>query len=129
MFMLISAKALPRLISRVASAFSICRSCIADMTRRRQTYASLSALDDRTLKDIGLNRSMLMGIAVCRINSARDVEPMLLAEAPYADRRPTALAWLAGAVADAGERLEWDRPESLKVSLGPEQIKELRAVQ
>ena len=41
--------------------------------RRRRTYAALSALNDSTLKDIGLDRGMLLGVANgLSLNSARE---------------------------------------------------------
>jgi hypothetical protein len=73
--------------------------------RCRQTYGSLSELDDRALHDIGLNRSMLMSVAIHGIRTARDAEPMAKAFDANADRKPTLLTWLAKFVSDMRERL------------------------
>jgi hypothetical protein len=44
---------------------------MAAVAGRGETYHSLSALDDRTLQDIGLNRSMLISVAMHGSRSPR----------------------------------------------------------
>jgi uncharacterized protein YjiS (DUF1127 family) len=60
---------MPIAIAAVATA-------LATIASRRQTYHSLSALNDRTLQDIGLNRSMLMSMAMHGGRSPHDAEPV-----------------------------------------------------
>jgi hypothetical protein len=93
--------------------------------RRRQTYGSLSELDDRALHDIGLNRSMLMSVAIHGIRTARDAEPMAKAFDAHADRKPTLLTWLAKFVSDMRERLAAQELRRFETRLGPNQLKEL----
>src|SRR5215218_4526204 len=45
---------------------------VRTLLKRRRTYGSLSALDDRMLHDIGLHRSMLLGVAMHGVKSARE---------------------------------------------------------
>jgi uncharacterized protein YjiS (DUF1127 family) len=59
----------------IVSALAGCATAAADIRRRRHTYRSLSALDDRTLRDIGLNRTMLASVAATGVSSARDAAP------------------------------------------------------
>ena len=57
----------------------------AAAVRRQRTYVALSALDDRALRDLGLNRSMVMSVAAAsrstqwpdltRVSLRSDVEP------------------------------------------------------
>lgn len=61
--MIMLLKGLIELPPLLASALSSCTTSLLRNVRRRRTYASLSSLDDRTLQDIGLNRSMIMSIA------------------------------------------------------------------
>jgi uncharacterized protein YjiS (DUF1127 family) len=66
---------------------------VRTLLKRRRTYGSLSALDDRMLHDIGLHRSMLLGVALHGVKSAREAAP--LAKAAAADQRPTLTAAIA----------------------------------
>jgi uncharacterized protein YjiS (DUF1127 family) len=94
--------ALPRSIACTATS---CGTSLMTVLRRRQTYGSLSELDDRALRDIGLNRSMLLSVAIHGIRTARDAEPMAMAHDPNADRKPTLLSWLPKFVSDLRDRL------------------------
>ena len=70
MTLLTTTRTAPRLTQSTAIAIPACATALAGTARRRETYHSLSALDDRTLKDIGLNRSMLMSVAMGQRPSA-----------------------------------------------------------
>src|SRR4051794_38568227 len=59
---------------------------VRTLVKRRRTYGSLSVLDDRMLLDIGLHRSMLLGVAMHGVKSAREAAP--LAEAAAVEHRP-----------------------------------------
>jgi uncharacterized protein YjiS (DUF1127 family) len=64
--------------------------------RRWQTYRELSALDDRTLRDIGLDRSMIASVAREGVRTARDAGPNAeRALATMISREPTMLSWLS----------------------------------
>ncbi len=66
----------PSVLKRFAAAFE-------RWNVRRSTYLTLRQLDDRTLKDIGLHRSMLYGVAddISRLSAANDnVLPVALSE-------------------------------------------------
>ena len=56
------------------------------VTLRRRTYVELSALDDRTLHDIGLNRSMVMSaateVAQTRLAAKKQSGAMLSHQSP-----------------------------------------------
>lgn len=57
-----------------AASLSRCLARSAARVRQRRTCLALSALDDRALHDIGLDRSMAMSVAIhgpCRSNSQR----------------------------------------------------------
>ena len=111
----------------IASAATSCGTSLMTVLRRRQTYGSLSELDDRALLDIGLNRSMLMSVAIHGIRTARDAEPLAKADDPNADRKPTLLTWLAKFVSDVRERLAAQELRKYETRLGPNQLKELSA--
>ena len=109
----------------IASTATSCGTSLMTVLRRRQTYGSLSELDDRALHDIGLNRSMLMSVAIHGIRTARDAEPMAKAFDAHADRKPTLLTWLAKFVSDMRERLAAQELRRFETRLGPNQLKEL----
>ena len=64
MTLLTTTRTAARLTQSMAIAIAACATALAATARRRETYHSLSTLDDRTLQDIGLNRSMLMSVAM-----------------------------------------------------------------
>ena len=70
MTLLTTTRIAARLTRSTAIAIAACATALAVTARRRETYHSLSTLDDRTLKDIGLNRSMLMSVAMGQKPSA-----------------------------------------------------------
>ena len=109
----------------IASTATSCGTSLMAVLRRRQTYGSLSELDERSLQDIGLNRSMLMSVAIHGIRTARDAEPMAKTFDPNADRKPTLLTWLAKFVSDVRERLAAQDLRKYETGLGPNQLKEL----
>lgn len=109
----------------IASTATSCGTSLMTVLRRRQTYGSLSELDDRALHDIGLNRSMLMSVAIHGIRTARDAEPMAKAFDANADRKPSLLTWLARFVSDMRERLAAQELRRFETRLGPNQLKEL----
>ena len=65
------ASALRRMMPMLAG----CAAAVAAARRRHQTYRVLSSLDDRTLHDIGLHRTMLLGVAVHGIRTLEQVAP------------------------------------------------------
>jgi uncharacterized protein YjiS (DUF1127 family) len=109
----------------IGSTATTCGTSLITVLRRRQTYGSLSELDDRALRDIGLNRSMLMSVAIHGIRTPLDAEPMATAYDPNADRKPTLLTWLAKFVSDLRERLAAQELRKFETRLGPKQLKEL----
>jgi uncharacterized protein YjiS (DUF1127 family) len=60
------------LIRRIMASSSNRNPAVAAV-KRRQPCCSLSSLDDRTLHDIGLDRTMLLSIARHGIRSARRI--------------------------------------------------------
>ena len=64
MTLLTTARGAARLTDRIVWAMSAAATALNATAKRRDTYLSLSTLDDRTLHDIGLDRSMLMSVAV-----------------------------------------------------------------
>jgi uncharacterized protein YjiS (DUF1127 family) len=74
MTLLTTARGAARLTDLIAWRMSAAVTALNATAKRRQTYLSLSALDDRTLHDIGLNRSMLMSMAVHGVRSPREAE-------------------------------------------------------
>ena len=71
----ISESSVPGPIGRVKSWLSSRAAMVATARRRHQTYRVLSSLDDRTLHDIGLHRTMLLSVAVHGIRTLNDVAP------------------------------------------------------
>jgi uncharacterized protein YjiS (DUF1127 family) len=63
MTLLTTTRTAARLTQSMAIVKAACATAMAAVARRGETYHSLSALDDRTLQDIGLNRSMLISVA------------------------------------------------------------------
>lgn len=57
---------------RITSVAAGCACAAVAMKKRRQTYKALSSLDDRTLQDIGLNRTMLIRGSYTDIRRLRD---------------------------------------------------------
>jgi uncharacterized protein YjiS (DUF1127 family) len=70
MTLLTTTRTAARLTQSMAIAIAACATALAAIARRGKTYHSLSTLDDRTLRDIGLNRSMLMSVAMGQKPSA-----------------------------------------------------------
>jgi hypothetical protein len=91
--------------------------------RRRRTYGSLAVLDDRMLHDIGLHRSMLLGVAIHGLSTAREAEP--LATSASSEPRPSAGTWVLKVVSEVRERIAADDLRNLQTRLGPSQLKEL----
>jgi uncharacterized protein YjiS (DUF1127 family) len=125
MITFLTASSMSALPHAIACAATRCGSSLATVLRRRQTYGSLSELDDRTLSDIGLNRSMLMSAAIHGIRTARDAEPMTKSYDPNAGRKPSFLTWLSKFVSNARERLASRELGKFETRLGPNQLKEL----
>ena len=63
MLILSVAKQIAKLSVGRNSAVSSLWAAHAAAVRRQRTYVALSALDDRALRDVGLNRSMVMSVA------------------------------------------------------------------
>jgi uncharacterized protein YjiS (DUF1127 family) len=51
-------------VAHVKSLLSDYAARVAAMKQRRETYHSLSALDDRALRDIGLSRTMVLSASI-----------------------------------------------------------------
>lgn len=51
-------------LERVLSMLSASAAAVSTMTRRLQNQRLLSSLDDRALQDIGLNRTMILGVCL-----------------------------------------------------------------
>ncbi|HEY1796272.1 MAG TPA: DUF1127 domain-containing protein [Stellaceae bacterium] len=60
----------------VINLFLAARDAIADRRRRNQAYAELSALDDRSLADIGVHRSQIPAIVARAQCAAKQKGPM-----------------------------------------------------
>jgi uncharacterized protein YjiS (DUF1127 family) len=99
-----------------ATAFAV-------LLRRRETYHSLSILDDRTLRDIGLNRSMLMSVAIHGVRTPRR-EPMETIADAHNGRKPTMLTWVFSRVTEMRNRLAAAELRRFEADLGPNQLKE-----
>ena len=75
------------------------------------------------LHDIGLHRSMLLGVALHGVKSAREAAP--LAKAAAADQRPTLTAAIARVLFEMRRRIAADELRRLETALGPSQLKEM----
>jgi len=78
MTLLTTTRTAARLTQSMAIVKAACATAMAAVARRGETYHSLSALDDRTLQDIGLNRSMLISVAMHGSRSPHDGRPRCL---------------------------------------------------
>jgi len=112
-------------VGRMVSVLSRCAVAAAAIRRRRQTYSLLSSLDDRTLQDIGLNRTMLLSVSVHGGRSARDALP--LPSLPDPDRKPRVLTVLRKLVSELRNRRAAEESRQFQGALGPNQLKELSA--
>ena len=90
---------------------------VRTLLKRRRTYGSLSALDDRMLHDIGLHRSMLLGVALHGVKSAREAAP--LAKAAAADQRSTLTAAIARVLFETRRRIAADELRRLETRSAP----------
>ncbi len=87
-----------RLVRNPPARSSVLRRLVAAFERRnvrRSTYRTLQQLDDRTLRDIGLDRSGLLGVAdaVARRAAANDnARPVALAQLAANDNDPNPCA-------------------------------------
>ena len=85
-----------RIVEKTASRPSAFKRLAAALQRwnvRRSTYLTLQQLDDRILKDIGLHRGALYGVAdeIGRRAAANDnVLPAALSDLPANDNAPSA---------------------------------------
>jgi uncharacterized protein YjiS (DUF1127 family) len=114
-----------RIAASVGRAFRAGAAALRAVAQQRRTYGSLSALDDRTLKDIGLNRTMLMGVAVHGLRSARDAEALPIAPVDALARRRTALRCFSRMLSKLREGFAANDLRSFERRLGPNQLKEL----
>jgi uncharacterized protein YjiS (DUF1127 family) len=125
MITFLTASSMSALPHAIACAATRCGSSLATVLRRRQTYGSLSELDDRTLRDIGLDRSMVMSVAIHGIRTARDAEVTTKSYDPNAGRKPPFLTWLSKFVFNVRERLACQELRKFETHLGPNKLKEL----
>jgi uncharacterized protein YjiS (DUF1127 family) len=125
MTLLTTARGAARLTDLIAWRMSAAVTALNATAKRRQTYLSLSALDDRTLHDIGLNRSMLMSMAVHGVRSPREAEGLAKSIEAYVGEKPTALTWVNGAVSVVWARLATAELRNVETCLGPDQLKEI----
>jgi uncharacterized protein YjiS (DUF1127 family) len=125
MITFLTASSMSALPHAIACAATRCGSSLATVLRRRQTYGSLSELDDRTLRDIGLDRSMVMSVAIHGIRTARDAEATTKSYDPNAGRKPPFLTWLSKFVFNVRERLACQELRKFETHLGPNKLKEL----
>ena len=51
-------------IARMLAELSGLAGAVSALAHRRHTYQALASLDDRTLQDIGLNRTMLLSVSI-----------------------------------------------------------------
>src|SRR4051812_11394155 len=124
MIMLLSTTGNPARFARsIGRAMLAGAEAFSTLLKRRRTYGSLSALDDRMLHDIGLHRSMLLGVAMHGVRSAREAAP--LAEAAAVEHRPTPGAAIARVLFETRQRIAADELHRLETALGPSQLKEL----
>lgn len=75
MTLLTTTRTAARLTQSMATVKAACATAMAAVAGRGETY---SALDDRTLQDIGLNRSMLISVAMHGSRSPHDGRPRCL---------------------------------------------------
>jgi|tagenome__1003787_1003787.scaffolds.fasta_scaffold19692215_2 uncharacterized protein YjiS (DUF1127 family) len=66
---------LARPFGLITSWLSSGAAAVAAARQRHRTYRVLSSLDDRTLHDIGLHRTMLLGVAVHGLRTLKEVAP------------------------------------------------------
>ena len=96
--------------------------------RERRTYADLAGLDDRTLKDIGLDRGMLLGIAhQVSLKPIRAPRPIWTANWSWLrirERGDKLLFGFVKLVFEARKRAAARDLRRFEASLGPNQIKE-----
>jgi uncharacterized protein YjiS (DUF1127 family) len=114
-----------RIAASVGRAFRAGAAAVRAVVQQRRTYGSLSALDDRTLKDIGLNRTMLMGVAVHGLRSARDAEPLPSATVDALSWRQAALRCFSRMLSELREGFAATDLRGFEARLGPNQLKEL----
>jgi uncharacterized protein YjiS (DUF1127 family) len=62
-------------VGRIKAGLLRCTAAVAAARQRRRTYRSLSSLDDRTLHDIGLTRTMLLSVSVHGIRALNGAAP------------------------------------------------------
>lgn len=55
----------------VVSLVAAAKNALSDWRRRQQAYAELSALDDRSLADIGINRSQIPALVESHYQASR----------------------------------------------------------
>src|SRR5215218_2968281 len=114
MIMLLSTTSTSARFSRsVGRAMLAGAEAVRTLLKRRRTYGSLSALDDRMLHDIALHG----------VKSAREAAP--LAKAAAADQRPTLTAAIARVLFEMRRRIAADELRRLETALGPSQLKEM----
>ncbi len=96
--------------------------------RERRTYADLAGLDDRTLKDIGLDRGMLPGIAHhASLKPACKPRPVWAASRSWLFIREHGGRLLSGLIKlvfEARRRAALHDLRRFEASLGPNQLKE-----
>ena len=125
MTLLMTARGAARLTDLIAWTMSAAVTALNATAKRRQTYLSLSALDDRTLNDIGLNRSMLMSMAVHGVRSPRGAEGLAKSTGACDGGKPTALTWVNGVVSAVWARVATAELRNFETCLGPDQLKEI----
>jgi len=123
--LLTTARGAARLTHLIAWTMSAAVTALNATAKRRQTYLSLSALDDRTLHDIGLNRSMLMSMAVHGVRSPRKAEGLAKPTEACVGGKPTGLTWVNGVVSGVWARLATAELRNFETCLGPDQLKEI----
>ena len=114
-----------RPIEHVVSSLSNCSVAVLAARQRRRSYGSLSSLDDHTLQDIGLHRTMLLSVSVHGTHTARETLPLELLPGVEPGGKPALLARLRKLIpgvrkGPAAEDLRW-----CESALGPNQLKEL----